>query len=107
VISNTPRKNAIFVSTSTNITATFSEGINSTTINTTNFQLRTLFNLVVVPATVTYNATNRTATLNPSSRLLIFTNYTVRIKGGSTGVKDLAGNALTTDYNWSFTTGLF
>src|SRR5204863_8556320 len=30
--------------------------------------------------------------------------YTVTIKGGAPGVKDVAGNALAIDYTWSFTT---
>ena len=32
------------------------------------------------------------------------TRYTVKIKGGTNGVKDLAGNALGQDYSWNFTT---
>jgi hypothetical protein len=32
------------------------------------------------------------------------TKYTLKIKGGANGVKDLAGNALEQDYSWSFTT---
>jgi hypothetical protein len=32
------------------------------------------------------------------------TKYTVKIKGGTNGVKDLAGNALGQDYSWTFTT---
>jgi hypothetical protein len=32
------------------------------------------------------------------------TKYTVRIKGGTNGVKDPVGNALEQDYSWSFTT---
>jgi len=40
-------------------------------------------------------ATVMPATLSPS------TTYTVTIK---TGVKDSAGNAMTSDYSWSFTT---
>jgi hypothetical protein len=32
------------------------------------------------------------------------TKYTVKIKGGTNGVKDLVGNVLEQDYSWSFTT---
>jgi probable HAF family extracellular repeat protein len=32
------------------------------------------------------------------------TKYTVKIKGGTNGVKDLTGNALGQDYSWTFTT---
>ncbi|MBD2210844.1 Ig-like domain-containing protein [Nostoc linckia FACHB-104] len=103
VSSTTPSNNATGVSTSPSITAIFSEAINSTTINTTNFELRNSAN-TLIPATVTYNATNRTATLVPSTALVNSTTYTVRIKGGTTGVKDIAGNTLAADYTWSFTT---
>jgi len=45
-------------------------------------------------------------TLTPSSKLDAKTRYTAKIKGGSTGVKDLAGNPLASDvFSWSFTTG--
>ncbi|MEI9808760.1 MAG: Ig-like domain-containing protein [Bacteroidota bacterium] len=35
---------------------------------------------------------------------LIQTAYTVTVKGGASGVKDAAGNALVNNYTWSFTT---
>jgi hypothetical protein len=49
--------------------------------------------------------------LCPSSNLASNTKYTAKIKGGTNGVKDLAGNQLgggnqaSGDYWWSFTTG--
>ncbi len=45
-----------------------------------------------------------TATFTPSSQLAFSKSYTATVKGGSTGVKDLAGNFMTQDYSWSFTT---
>ena len=56
-------------------------------------------------ASVSYNAPARVATLTPSALLRASTRYTVTVKGGSTGVKDLAGNALVSDSTWAFTTG--
>ena len=41
---------------------------------------------------------------NPICRITGSTVYTVTIKGGTSGVKDLAGNALVNDYSWTFTT---
>ena len=60
----------------------------------------------MVPATVSYNASTRTATLTPSASLAALTTYTATIKGGATDprVKDLAGNALGANVAWSFTT---
>src|SRR5438552_13995981 len=43
------------------------------------------------------------STLTPADNFAPLTTYTVTI---STGAKDLAGNALTSDINWSFTTGV-
>ena len=57
-----------------------------------------------VPTTVSYNAATRQATLTPSSSLTYNSSYTATVKGGPTGVKDKAGNALVSDYVWSFTT---
>src|SRR2546428_3591545 len=44
-----------------------------------------------------------TATFPPAGNLAPLTTYTATI---STGAKDLAGNALTSDISWSFTTGV-
>jgi hypothetical protein len=49
---------------------------------------------------VTYTGT--TATFNPDANLTASTTYTATI---TTGAKDLAGNALASNYVWSFTTG--
>src|SRR5947208_14306894 len=46
----------------------------------------------------------RRATLHPTSSLLNGTSYTATVKGGASGAKDLAGNALAADKVWSFTT---
>src|SRR5262249_59590325 len=47
------------------------------------------------------------ATLTPSEPggLALTTTYTATITGGSSGVKDVAGNALAANFTWSFTTG--
>src|SRR5206468_2986027 len=54
-----------------------------------------------VAGTVSYSGV--TATFTPAANLAPLTPYTVTI---STGTKDLAGNALSTDMSWSFTTGV-
>ncbi|KAF3884583.1 MULTISPECIES: DUF4082 domain-containing protein [Nostocales] len=106
VTSTSPNNNAINVAIGTNVTATFSEAIAPTTINTNTFELRNSAN-ALVSATVTYNEANRTATLIPTTSLAANTTYTATLKGGTTDprIKDLAGNALATSYTWSFTTG--
>jgi hypothetical protein len=60
-----------------------------------------------VPATVTYNTATRVVTLQPGSPLANSTLYTARVRGGLADprVKDQAGNALASNFSWSFTTG--
>ncbi|WP_406694367.1 N,N-dimethylformamidase beta subunit family domain-containing protein [Singulisphaera sp. Ch08] len=99
----TPASNAPGVAVSTNVTAQFSEAIDPTTVTTASFELRGPNNALMA-ATVAYNSDTRIVTLNPTTDLAMATTYTARVKGGSTGVKDLAGNPLAADFTWSFTT---
>ncbi len=99
-----PASGATGVNVYADITARFSEAMISTTVSASTIELRDASNSLV-PAAVTYNAASRTATLNPSSALPASSTYTATVKGGETGVRDLAGNALATDTVWSFTTG--
>jgi WD40 repeat protein len=105
VTATNPSNAATGLPTGTTVSATFSEVMNAATININTFVLRDANN-TLVPASVTYDAANKTATLTPSSSLATGTTYTATIKGGSTDprVKDQAGNALVQDYTWSFTT---
>ena len=57
----------------------------------------------MLPAVVSYNATTRVATLNPTPNLVAGTVYTAIVRGGPAGVKDAAGNALAVDRVWTFT----
>jgi len=100
VVSTTPASGATGVSIGSTVTATFSEALDATTVNTTTVTLRT--GTTQVPATVSY--ASGVATLTPSSALAATTTYTATVKGGSTGVKDVAGNPLAADVTWSFTT---
>jgi WD40 repeat protein len=103
VLSTLPVNTAISVNPLNGVSATFSKGMNAATIGS-GFELRDINN-TLVPATISYNGTNRTATLMPSSQLIVQSTYTAKITGGSGGVKDLSGNSLATDYTWTFTTG--
>ncbi len=98
VISTIPASLAAGVSISTNVTATFSEAMNASTINSTNFTL-TPNGGAPVSATVTY--ANDAAVLNPTSALLGNTVYRATV---TTGVKDIAGTAMVNNYSWTFTT---
>ncbi|MFA5840037.1 MAG: ice-binding family protein [Candidatus Margulisiibacteriota bacterium] len=81
-----------------NITATFVEAMDPTTISTETFSV--MQGLTPVLGIVTYAGT--VATFNPNNPLAASTTYEATI---TTGVKDLAGNALAGNKIWSFTTG--
>lgn len=100
ITSTTPVDNDSDVSVNTTITATFSEDVDTSTITTTVFTLNSeTSGTATVSGSVTYS--DRIATLTPSDNLSHNSTYTATIKSG---VKDLAGNALTEDYTWSFKT---
>jgi uncharacterized repeat protein (TIGR03803 family) len=97
VTSTDPINNATGVSTNQTIHATFSESMDPSTINSGTMTLHQ--GATPVAGSVTYAGT--TATFAPSSALASSTTYTATI---TTGAKDLAGNALTNNFTWNFTT---
>lgn len=99
LISTVPDGAAVGVAFNAAISATFSEPMADATISNSTFMLRQ--GATVVPGTVTYSGV--TALFTPSANLLASTVYTATI---STGVADLVGNSLATNYIWSFTTGV-
>lgn len=81
------------------ITATFNEEMNPVTIDQSSF----ILTMGGIPVSGTVGISGATATFTPTSLLAANTIYTVKI---TTLAKDLTGNALQTDYVWTFTTGL-
>ncbi|WP_457974440.1 phytase [Arthrobacter sp. D1-17] len=110
VTGTSPADGATGVAVSANVTGTFSEAMDTSTITSGMFTLRTgtvTGTGTAVSAAVSYDNTNRVATLNPDADLAAGTagtTYTATIKGGTAGVKDAAGNALAADRTWTFTT---
>ncbi|MGX9902026.1 Ig-like domain-containing protein [Arthrobacter sp. SA17] len=102
VTGTSPLAGASGVAVTANVTGQFSEAMNASTVTSATVTLQT--GTTSVPAAVTYNGTDNTATLNPSVDLAAGTTYTATIKGGTGGVRDVAGNALATDKTWTFTT---
>lgn len=98
VISTYPLNNETGIPVNTTITATFSEDMDASSINSATFTLYEDGSNIA--GTVAYTGT--TATFTPSYDLDYYTIYNVTI---TTGVKDLAGNYMTRDYSWSFTSG--
>ena len=105
-----PVAGATDVAIATNVEATFSEAMDSSTINGAAFTLTKPdgpdadTNPDAVSGTVAYDSTSNKATLTPSANLDYSTTYTATIKGGAGGAKDLAGNLLAQDKSWSFST---
>ena len=96
------------VAPSTNVTATFSEQMNPSSISGQTFKLFVAGSLV--SAQVTYDQNSRTATLDPAQDLQAGATYDVRITEdvhtvsmNQNGVKDLAGNTIDGDKTWHFT----
>jgi hypothetical protein len=104
VTGTTPANNATNQPTSTAPTATFSEAIDPTTLTTTTMTLTDQATSTAVTGAVAYAGATRVATFTPSAALGNSKTYLVRVKGGASGVKDLAGNALAADVTWTFTT---
>ena len=102
VTATSPAANATNVSGTAAVSATFSEDMDPSTITTAAFELRDASNRLV-PATVSYDASTRTATLLPLGGLSDASTYTARVAGGI-GAEDVAGNPVATDVAWSFTT---
>jgi len=98
VSSTDPTDAATSVARNQNITATFSEAVDPATITGTTFTLKQ--GTTAVSGTVT--SSGSTATFAPTTNLDASTVYTATI---TTGVKDLADNALAANKVWTFTTG--
>src|SRR5215207_981261 len=96
-----------------NVTATFSEAMDEASVEVPgNFTLTKPdgpedpdTNPDTVTATsVVYDSNSKTVTFDPNGNLDYSTTYTATVKGGADGVKDAAGNPLSADEVWTFTT---
>jgi hypothetical protein len=97
IVSVVPLSNAASVTVNANATATFSEGMDATTISSSTFTLKQ--GSASVAGSVSLSGT--LATFTPSVALAGSTLYTATI---TTGAKDLSGNPMASNYTWSFTT---
>jgi len=98
VLSTVPSDNATGVAVNTAVMATFSEPIDTATVDNASFFVTDGVDNVAG----TFSFADNTATFTPSADLAASTAYTATV---TTAVQDLAGNALETDFVWSFTTG--
>src|SRR5215210_1997539 len=104
-----PGNGALDVPIGSKVEATFSEAMDANTIKDSTFTLTQPdgtdpdTNPDLVPGTVSYSSTSNKATLTPAN-LDYSTTYSATVKGGANGVKDAAGNPLSADEVWTFTT---
>ena len=104
VVSVNPASGATNILTTVAPNAVFSEAMTASTISSSTVSIKDN-NGTVVPSTVVYDTISNTVRLNPSQLLADTTVYSVVVKGGTSGVKDLAGNPLAVDKVSTFTTG--
>ncbi len=100
VSATSPPSGATNVSISSALTATFSGPIDPATVSSATFTLKDGANNAV-PGNITTIGVKVIFTLSPGSLLNFSTTYTATL---TTGIKDNAGNALVTNFTWSFTT---
>jgi hypothetical protein len=86
------------MATNQKITATFSEAVAPASCTTATFTLKQ----AATPVAGAVSCVGRTATFAPTGNLTASTAYTATV---TTGVTDLAGNALAVNHTWTFTTG--
>lgn len=109
VTASDPTAGNPFVATSTSgvanggklITATFSLAMNAATINAATFSLAPVGGALLIPASVSYNAATKVATLTTSSALVAGTSYTAVIHATATSA---AGTPVGCPFAWTFKT---
>ena len=98
VVSTSPAVNATGIAVNSNVKVTFSETMDSSSVNTNTFTVRKSGSNV--NGSISYGGTF--ATFLPMSSLSSFRGYTAML---TTGVKDSNGNPLQANYIWGFITG--
>ena len=101
VTASTPANGATGV-VHTAVTATFSEELNAATVTTATWNFATRSTPWCRHAHLRGQDPDGDAAADRRARRV--PTYTARVRGGSTGIKDLAGNALASDSTWTFTT---
>jgi hypothetical protein len=96
LLTYTPSDGSHFVPIDSKITATLSEPVS---VEANSFMLKDTKN-IPIPGTISLGQDGKTLEFKPSTKLDSSTTYIATI----TGVKDLAGNTMSTPRTWKFTT---
>lgn len=93
------------VSASANLSVTFGSAMTASTLTSANVILSDASG-APLPATLSYNASTRVLTVDPAANLPVTSGYlSLRIVGGSSGVRGTDNSTLSADYIARFTTG--
>lgn len=91
-----PANGSTGVAVGSDVMATFSESLLSSSVTPVTASIAGVTSVVTLSGNI--------VTINPSANLAANTTYTVTLMGGASGIKDLAGNPLASNYTFSFTT---
>ncbi len=100
VTSMTPIDDTQGFSTNDSLTATFSEAVNPDDVNIDSIRLTD--GEIPIPGVVSFDANNHIARFFPDGGFAPNKRYTITV---ITGIRDLVGNPLMTDFAWCFETG--
>jgi len=103
IASISPPNLGIGVAPDAHLSVTFGSAMNASTITSSTYELLNS-NSQVVSTRLSYNANNLTATLDALSPLAYHSTYTLKVIGGSSGVKDSGGGTLASTFTSTFTT---
>jgi hypothetical protein len=103
IINVAPVPGSTGISPGKNVYALFSEAMQRSGISGSTFTLIRKGTTTPISASISYDGVSKKAILDPSRNLRPGATYVVTVKGGSSGVKDLAGNPLAADKIWKFT----
>jgi hypothetical protein len=109
MVNSTTPSGAMPVARGTNLTATFSEKMGASTVNTTTFKLFKVNSdgtqTQITDVVVSLSSDGLKATLNPFGAKTTLLARSTKYKGViTTGTEDLAGNPLAQEKSWTFTT---
>ncbi len=99
VVSTFPASSAVDVALDVTVIAGFSEKMDPSTITASTFKLYDDTASASITGTVTYDEASKTALFDPVDELVVGHAYSAKV---TTGVTDLAHNALAAVYSWSF-----
>jgi hypothetical protein len=103
ITSVVPANAELGVSVSTTIRIRFNEALQSGSVTTNTFQLKTVQG-AGVPVQIAYDGTQNEVIMQPSNALQSASGYTVTVLAGTNSVKDIAGNTLANPVQWTFAT---